>query len=184
LIARLLLVAAILAPAGAHAMQLEGVQMADTLQVNGKQLLLNGMGAREATIFNVKVYIGGLYLEKPSHSPEEILSSKGPKRVVLAFLRDVSAKDIRKAWTESFERNSAPESAHAGLVQLQSLTKDMKKGDTFSFNIDEKHVEVLINDHAVGTVEGGPSFARSLLSAWIVKPPNDSLKSGMLGLKD
>lgn len=184
--AALLLFLANVALPSAHAMQLDGVQMAHSLELNGKQLLLNGMGAREATIFHVKVYVGGLYVEKPSHNPQEIIASSSPKRVVLAFLRDVSADDIRGAWAESFEKNAGSDlvALRPKLSKLQSLMRDMKKGDTLSFNVFEKSVEVLVNDHVVGTIEGGPAFARTLLSAWIVNPPNDSLKFGMLGLKD
>jgi hypothetical protein len=62
--------------------------------------------------------------------------------------------------------------------------RDMKKGETLAFNIDDKRVDVSIDGNLVGTITEGAPFSRALLSAWIVKPPNDSLKTGMLGFRD
>ncbi len=43
--------------------EVAGVKMSDTVTVEGKTLKLNGMGLRTKVMF--KVYVAGLYLEKP-----------------------------------------------------------------------------------------------------------------------
>ena len=52
----------------------------------GAELTLNGLGLREATVFNVDVYVAALYLEKRLSSGQEILDSSGPKKLVLKFV--------------------------------------------------------------------------------------------------
>ena len=42
------------------------VTMPDTISIKGADLVLNGLGTRKATWLRVKVYVGGLYLEKKS----------------------------------------------------------------------------------------------------------------------
>ena len=70
-------IALLIIQGSASAAQLQGVQMPDQVQVEGKTLVLNGMGIRKATIFHVKVYIAGLYMEKKSADPKAILGSSG-----------------------------------------------------------------------------------------------------------
>jgi len=44
-----------------YAKTLKGIKMADTIEVEGHKLVLNGMAVRKKYVF-VKVYIAGLYL--------------------------------------------------------------------------------------------------------------------------
>ena len=48
----------------AHAAELAGATLPDTLSTGDKSLKLNGLGLRKKAMF--KVYVGGLYLESPS----------------------------------------------------------------------------------------------------------------------
>ena len=50
-----------------NAAELAGVTLPDTQQVAGKTLVLNGMGIR--TKYIVKIYVGGLYLERNRRMP-------------------------------------------------------------------------------------------------------------------
>ena len=45
----------------ASAGQLEGVRLPDQVSVSGRNLVLNGVGVREAAVFMVNVYVAGLY---------------------------------------------------------------------------------------------------------------------------
>jgi len=167
------------------AMQLHGVEMIDQLQLGEHKLQLNGMGLREATIFNFPVYVSGLYLEKPSHNPSEILKSDQMKRVQLHFVRDVDAKDIRHAWDDAFRKNSGGdlESLRAPLEKLQALVSDMKKGEAIGINIYPERVDISKNARRIGSVEVSRRFGEVLLASWLgPEPPNEELKVGMLGL--
>jgi hypothetical protein len=163
--------------------ELEGVKMPDQKTVAGKQLTLNGIGMREATMFKVDVYAGGLYLESPSKNPASILSSPGTKHVDLHFVREIGAKDIREAWSKSIRENcgSSCEADKANTDKLLSLMEDMKPGELMSFTFQPKKTEVSVKGKTAAFESD--TFGRTLLSAWLgPKPPNSGLKEGMLGL--
>ena len=167
----------------AEAGKLAGVSMADTVEVDGHQLRLNGMGLREATMFNVNVYVAGLYLENVSSDPSAIVRSNEPKVLVLQFVRDVDRGDIVKAWRSGFKNNATVSLAaiQQNIDQLNRWMPAFSKGDTLVFKFDGEGVEVAINGKVQGTL-AGQDFARSLFSIWLgQKPPNKGLKTGLLG---
>src|SRR5215831_14666198 len=105
-IVRMAAMVALLARPGAAA-ERAGVNMPDTLTVDGKTLVLNGMGIRQATIFNINVYVLGLYVEQKSQNPEELIRSEQTKRLDLVLLRDVEHDEIVDAWRKGFKANGA-----------------------------------------------------------------------------
>ena len=60
--------------------------MPNQITVAGQQLVLNGMGIREATVFNVDVYVAGLYVVQRSSDGNAIAASTTHKRLVLHFV--------------------------------------------------------------------------------------------------
>lgn len=167
----------------ADAGKLAGVQMADTVEVDGTQLRLNGMGLREATILDVNVYVAGLYLANVTSDARAIVQSNEPKVLVLHFVRDVDRGDIVKAWSSGFKNNAtvALSAIQPHLDQLNRWMPAFSKGDTLVFKSDGEAVEVAINGEVRGTIKG-QDFARSLISVWLgEKPPNKGLKRGLLG---
>ncbi len=63
------------------AIELDGIKFDDKVKAGNKELVLNGIGIRKATIFKVKVYYGGLYLEQKSSDHNAILNSASPKQI-------------------------------------------------------------------------------------------------------
>jgi hypothetical protein len=161
----------------------DGVTMPDQKKIGGKTLVLNGLGTREATVFKVDVYVGGLYLETPTRDAQAILASPQIKHVDLKFVRDVSAKDIREAWMNSAKNSCAPD---CGTVlpkfeKLNGTMEDIKKGEMLSFSFLPGKTEIEVKGK-LGIVIEGADFSRVMLSAWIgPNPPNTGLKEGMLG---
>src|SRR5438034_5603875 len=105
ILAQTLLVAALGANV-AQAKECKGVNFPDQAQVEGSNLMLNGLGLRQATMLKVSVYVAALYTAKPSADPNAILGSDSPKELILQFVRDVGADDLRKGWEEGFEKNA------------------------------------------------------------------------------
>ena len=91
----------------AAAGKLAGVAMPESVTIEGKTLVLNGIGIRKATIFNVKVYVAGFYLETKSRSADEIIRSEQVKRLDMVLLRDVDRDDIVDVWRKGLKKNSA-----------------------------------------------------------------------------
>ena len=90
--------------AAARARQIGGVDVPDTVTVEGKTLKLNGGGVRTKAIF--KVYVAGLYLETPGRDAASLVSTDQVKRMTLVLLRGLDKGKITEAITEGFEKNS------------------------------------------------------------------------------
>jgi len=86
----------------ASARELNDVKMDDQVQVSGKNLVLNGMGLRKVSKFGIpiKVYVGGLYLEKKSSDSDAVIKSVEVKRFVMEMLQNVD----REPMMDAFER--------------------------------------------------------------------------------
>src|SRR5262249_49012245 len=89
---------AMLASGAAPGKECKGVSFPDAAQVEGASLTLNGLGMRQATMFKVNVYVGALYVAKPSGDPRVLLGSGAPVQLILHFVRDVGARDIAKGF--------------------------------------------------------------------------------------
>jgi hypothetical protein len=181
---RILLLTTVLVAATATAGTRAGVTMPDTVTVEGKTLTLNGLGLREATIFNVDVYVAGLYLEKVSSEPAAIIAANEIKRIVLRFKRDVDRDDIVDAWSDGFAGNATVSVVKLRplILQLNRWMPSFSDGDTLTFTmVPGAGVAVDINGTRKGVL-GDDDFARSLVSIWLgPKPPTGALKRGMLG---
>jgi hypothetical protein len=162
------------------------VKVPDSVEAGGAALVLNGLGIRKATFLNVKVYVAGLYLPQKSGDAEKIIGAKQPWQLVLRFVRDVDASDIRDAWEEGFEKNAGDKLAtlQPRIKTLNARMVDFKEGQYLSFTDDPaKGVVVDVNGASGAAIEGA-DFANALLSIWLGRePPNEDLKSGLLGGK-
>jgi hypothetical protein len=160
------------------------VQFADSATVGGAELVLNGMGLRKVTFLKVKVYVAGLYLGEATGDAGRILGSNQPWRLALHFLREVEASDIRDAFLEGFEKATGviPDELRPRIEALNAMMVDFEEGDSLAFaNDPAKGVTAEINGGAVGAIEGA-DFAVAFLSIWLgPEPPNEDLKSGLLG---
>lgn len=169
--------------APAQAADCGGVHMPDSVTVNGTALTLNGLGLREATVFNVDVYVAGLYLESRSTSGPDIIASPGPKRLVLHFVRDVSHDEMAEALQQGFNRNGGGGGAlTARIARLTGWMPELHEGSVVTFTyLPGSGVQVQTGGTVRGTIEGD-DFARVFFSIWLGStPPNAGLRRGLLG---
>jgi hypothetical protein len=184
---RMLLQALVVAALGvgvAHGKECKGVNFPDQAQVEGSNLTLNGLGLRQATAFKVNVYVAALYVSKTSSDPNALLGSTAPSELVLQFVRNVGADDLRKGWTEGFEKNSKGElpALKDRIAMLNGWMADVKTGDRLTFTSKPgAGVTVNVNGAVKGTIKGD-DFAKAFLAIWLgADPPNPEIKAGMLG---
>lgn len=181
---RFALAAALLAVGTAYAGTLEGVTLPDAQDVGGHELVLNGMGLREATFLRVDVYVAGLYLPAKTADPATILAATEPKRLVMSFVRNLGKGKLAGAWTEGFEKNSGAAAAEVGpgLASLNGSMEDVKKGDTIVLTyIPDAGTTVTVKGKDAVTIPG-EAFQRVLFSIWLgPHPPNAGLREGLLG---
>jgi hypothetical protein len=164
-----------------YAAQKAGITFPDTMDLNGKQLHLNGLGLR--TKFFFKVYVAVLYIENTSKDAQTILAQPNDKHLKLHFLRDVGADKIREAWSEGYQSNCTEQCAETEpeIRRLNSWMQDMKEGDALAFTISGNTFSVSINGKEIGSISN-PAFARNILSIFLGnRPPNAELKEGLLG---
>jgi len=168
----------------ARAAEKAGVRMADSLAVHGQTLQLNGLGVREATIFNIDVYVAGLYLPQRTSNVEAILRADQPKVLHLVFVHDVDRKKIAEAWSEGFEKNAGARLSglRDRVEQLTGAMVDLKPGSSLTFGYaPDQGVEVAVNGLTKVVIKGS-DFAEVLFAIWLgPNPPNRGLKTGLLG---
>ncbi len=165
-----------------HAAALGGVKMPDQTTVNGRTLVLNGLGMRTATFLKVKVYVIALYLESKSSDAKAIMESSQAKRVEMHFVHDVSAKDLRNGWSEAFESNYPKvASIKDEISKFNASMRDVQSGDVLVLDFSGDTVDVLVNGTKIDSIKGN-AFQQAALSIWLgPKPPSKELKAGILG---
>ena len=167
----------------AQGKECKGVNFPDKAQVEGSSLMLNGLGLRQATFLKVNVYVAALYVAKTSTDPGAILGSGAPSELILQFVRDVGADDLRKGWEEGFEKNARGQlpALKDRIAMLNGWMSDVKSGQRLTFTYKPGvGVQVGVNGNVKGTIKGD-DFAKAFLSIWLGDPPNPEIKAGLLG---
>jgi len=166
----------------ALAATLAGVTLPDSVTVGNQTLVLNGMGVR--TKLFVKVYVGGLYLEKKSSDANAVIQSDASKRIVLQFVRDVSKDQMTEAFDESLKANGSGKAAalKSEIAQFLGALEPLKTGDQFAVTyVPGAGTTVSVRGKDTVTIPGLP-FGQLVFSMWLgPKPPNGDLKKGLLG---
>lgn len=168
----------------AQGKECKGINFPDQAQVEGSTLALNGLGLRQATVFKVNVYVAALYVAKTSSDPKALLSANTPSELILQFVRNVGADDLRKGWSEGFEKNAKDQlpALKERIAMLNGWMVDVKTGERLTF-IHKPGVGIRtdVNGTVKGTIKGD-DFAKAFLSIWLGdEPPNTEIKAGLLG---
>jgi hypothetical protein len=177
---RLLILAALLLSPALHARTIAGLEFPEQIKVDERELVLNGVGLRLATIFNVKVYAAGLYVEKKSGSADELLKRDDAWRLVMKFQRSISEEKLTDAIAKSFEKNGVV-GMEKKLAQLSKSFREVKKGETVRITYVPGKGTSVVSGKSAGRTVAGARFAQSLLKGWLGVPPNKELKRGLLG---
>ncbi len=180
---KLILAAALTLATTAGAATVAGVNIADTTDVNGQKLVLNGAGLRKK--FVIKVYTGALYLPAKQSNPAAILGADTPRRMVMHFVYDVDKEKIAEAWEEGLEANTpnAAADVKAAFKNLSAWMEDMKEGQELVMTyVPGTGTTIVVNGKVKGTL-AGKAVNDAILSTWIgAKPgPGGDFKKAVLG---
>lgn len=179
------LFAALLVAPGLHAVEVAGIQIADSVPVGNSNLQLNGAGLRSKLF--IKVYVGALYVDKRQGNAAALLDISGPRQLRLRMLRDVDADSLQAALDEGLADNLSPDEL-AGLkpqiAQLSGIMRGIGKareGDTIAIDFLPDTLKVALNGAPRGEVAGA-ALPPALLKVWLGhKPVDASLKKALLG---
>ena len=169
------------------ALEVAGVKFDDTTKVGAGDTVLNGAGMRKRAF--IKVYAVALYQPQKRAAAAEVLAAKGPKRIAIVTLRDLTAEQFADALIEALKKNHD----EAALVALQPRIDQFRASMMSIVNAPEKSVvhldwlpetgtRLTFNGAAKGSDIAGEDFYRALLKIWIGdKPAQDDLKEHLLG---
>jgi len=183
LVLQSILIAGLLLAGTAWAAEVEGVNVPESVEVGGSELLLNGAGVRTKFFFDI--YVGTLYLTKKAGTSEEAIGMKGPKRVSMHMLYgEVSREKLIHGWEEGFRKNQSRkvmDTLKERLDQFNAMFSDVKKGDVILLDyLPGEGTSVTIRGERKGVVPG-KDFNDALLAVWLGRKPADSdLKEAML----
>ncbi len=174
--------AALMLSTKAHAKEVAGVKLDETVSVAGKELKLNGAGLRKKAIF--KVYVGGLYVETPSKDGAAILAADQVRRVKEVFLRNIGKEKIVETYEEGFKSGAGAELAKykERIDKFLAVMTDVKEGDEVLLTyVPGKGTTVTAHGADQVTIEG-QDFGQLLFGFWLgANPVDKGLQAGMLG---
>lgn len=162
-----------------------GVEVAETIKVNEKELVLNGVGIRKKAILSL--YVGSLYVEEKTTDKTSVINGEGEMSIRLDIVSGLISNDaMREAVEEGFEAATTDEE----LAKLQDridgfvevFSEEITKGDQFAFDyISGQGVVAYKNGELLTTVEG-IDFKEALYGIWLgEKPADKKLKKAMMG---
>jgi hypothetical protein len=176
--------ALLLLPGLSRAVEIEGISLPESVQLENKTLQLNGAGMRTKFFFDI--YVAGLYLEQRSSSADEIINSNTSRRLTMDFLYgEVSQKKLTKGWNHGFKKNQPDKKMRALRKRLDRFNKffiTAHKGDRIVFDfLSNGRTRVQTNGNINGIISGA-DFQQALLAVWLGKKPADTnLKKSLLG---
>ena len=171
----------------AATLNVAGVKLEDSVEMQGRKLQLNGAGVRYK--FVVKVYVAGLYLSQPARSTSEVMDAPGPKRMSITMLRDIDTNELGKLFTRGVENNIAKGSLSRlipGLLRMGQIFSDHKKllaGDSFQIDwLPGVGTVITVQGKVQGEPFKEPEFFNAMMGIWLGKSPADwQLKEALLG---
>ncbi len=159
---------------------LEGIPA--TLQVAGKNLILNGAGVRKKFIYSV--YFAGLYLDRKNADAKHIIIANKPMAMRMRITsKHATVERVKKGFIQGFN-NNAKGNAKSQINQFlkAGFSSKIANGDVFDFIYTPANGTQLIkNNKQLALIKGLP-FKQALFSIWLSnKPTQSSLKHALLG---
>jgi hypothetical protein len=174
----------LLLAAGVQAAEVGGIKIDDKAAVGGQDLVLNGAGIRTKVF--IKIYVGSLYVPAKATTLAAVLA-KGPRRIQLNLLRDLSADQLVDALVDGMkEANTAAELAAVKaqtdqMVATMKAFKEVKEKDVVALDFVDGGTKISLNGVAKVTIPGD-AFNAALTKIWIGDTPVQAdLKKAMLG---
>jgi hypothetical protein len=170
-----------------HAAEVGGVKLDERTSVGASELVLNGAGLRKRAFF--RVYVAGLYLTERRASPQEILALRGPKRVSITLMRDLTARELVDALKDGIRRNSTSGEQQAVNGRIDELVANLlavpqgRKGDVLTVDWHPgAGTQVVLNGDVKSAAIPGEDLYHALLKVWLGEhPTSEALKKALLG---
>ncbi len=169
------------------AAEVEGVEVADSVDLGGTRLQLNGAGMR--TVYIVKAYVAALYVARPATQPQALYAQSGPRRLSITMLADLSSDWITERFVAAMRANHREDELARLAPRIDRLVDTIltlgqtRKGERIDIDAVGGGTRVSVDGHALGPSVPGEDLFDALLRIFIGDEPLDAdLKRGLLGL--
>ena len=175
------------------AIELEGVELPETVTAYGKKLVLNGAGLRKRGYF--KADVTALYLPEKRTTPEAIYKLDGIRRIQLNILREFTSSTISRIFLSDFKQSATEEEfkrliGPIGQIGMTYATvKRVVKGDVINLDwVPGTGWMAQHNGKALSAGEGHPMAINDELAfqiylrMYIGSAAPEELRNGLLGL--
>ena len=171
----------------AQAVEVQGAKLEDTATVAGKNLVLNGAGARIKAVF--KIYAIGLYLTEKKNNTADVLALSGPKRFKIVFLRELTSDEFGSAFLAGINKNLEKDEKTRYVNQITKFGdlftefEGVKKGDVIIGDYNPANgTTIMLNGKQLGSTLPDVGFYNAILRIWLGNNPADNLlKPALLG---
>lgn len=168
----------------AQAKMINDVDVADSIDVEGSSLALNGAGVRSKFFLNV--YIAALYAAEKTEDAEALIEADQPMSIRLHITSSlIDGEKMSEATLDGFVKSTGgdltPIQNEVELL-IGAFKDSVEKNDIFELQYaPEKGVAVIRNGELKVQVPG-LEFKKALFGIWLSDDPvQDSLKESMLG---
>lgn len=173
----------------AFGVEVDGIQLEDSVRIANEELKLNGAGTHYRVI--LKVYTAALYLPEKKTTASEVLALPGAKRLTMVMLRDVSSNTFAQSFMNGLKRNTSFTDRTKIVTQLLNFGQifatvpEFKKGDVLTFDwVPGSGTLLRINGKRIAEFIPDVAFYNAFLRIWLGEnPANEKLKRLMLGEK-
>lgn len=154
--------------------------------VDGRNLVLNGSATR--TVWGFGIYHIGLFLPERNNDAPAILANDGkPKRIHIRMIREVGKQRFTGTVQQSLDQNFNAAEASRFAAEIAAFLAFFQHGEglkdgteiTIDF-IPDRGMVAAKDGRELGVIPGG-EFYHKILSLWIGKPLQKSIKDGLLG---
>jgi Chalcone isomerase-like len=170
--------------AAASAVEVGGIRLDEKANVGGQELVLNGAGVRTRVF--IKVYVASLWLPAKASALSGVLA-KGPRRVQMNLLRDLSADQLVNALVDGLKDNNSEAELASVKAQVDQMVATMKafnevkEKDVVALDFVDGATKITLNGQAKTSIPGD-AFNAALMKVWLGdKPVQADLKKAMLG---
>lgn len=171
----------------AMALRYEDQDFADSLNLGGVTLVLNGTGKRQVAW--LRGYLAALYMTRKAGTAEAAYAVAGPKRIEMRILIEASTQELVKAVNKGIARNcSEAEKVAVAERQAQfneqvSAVGKVRRGDRILIDhLPEQGTLLTVNGKVWGEPLPGADFYVAFMKVFLGDKPSDTrLRAGLLG---
>ncbi len=165
----------------AQAREVHGMQVPERVNVAGKPLQLNGAAVQKKFVFDV--YAVAMWLERPTRSARDAVTSEQVKRLQLHMLRSAKSAQVADALRAGFQRTNPNHAALKDrLDRLLSAIPDLQSGDVFHITYIPGEGTTLESEHGKTLTLPGKDFGQAMFNIWLgTDPGTERIKGELMG---